>query len=141
MPPTPDLQEHLYRTAGETGWFPPTQEIIEDARRRLGEALVLAARMKQNPNKNWLTLYEGELEIVEHAKNCLKKHQGVLPKLTDDGEDVIAWPEAAKKVLGPSYEPKKRIKGVFIAIPKRSNKPTPSTEKKSEHGRVVVLAD
>jgi len=111
-----DLQEHLYKTAAQTEWSPPTEDIIEDARKKLGEALILAARMRQSPSKDWISLYEGEMEVVEHARVCLSKHQDMLPELTEDGEGIVSWPEKAKRYLGPSYQPKTRIKGVFMAI-------------------------
>ena len=99
-----------YKTRNETGWFMPNEGIIERARERLGEILVCAARIRDlglsKLKENFS--YEEDMEIMEKADAFLKKHPEMLPKLSENGMQVIVWPPEALKYLGKDYQPKDR---------------------------------
>jgi len=106
-----DAELLAYKTKGKTGWFRPNQGLIESARGKLGEALVCAARIRDGKIKDGKSKdfdYENDSEILKEGENFLKKHPGMLPKLSEDGEDVISWPSEALKYLGKIYKPKDR---------------------------------
>jgi len=103
----------VYETKAKTGWFPPTPEIVEGARRKLGEALVCAARMKEGKPSNWRRMYTDETEIVGEGKRFLEEHPEMLPKLSEDGMQVASWPLEALRYLGKDYQPKDRIRGAL----------------------------
>jgi hypothetical protein len=119
---TPSEAEHLvYKLAAQTGWYNPTPEIIRDARVRLGEILVCAARIRQNfvaeDGKSEKFDYDEDARIVEDAKSFLKNYPHFLPKLTDDGE-VYSWNQETLKFLGDNYNPKDRREPYFgVASP------------------------
>lgn len=75
----------VYETKAKTGWFPPTSEIVEEARGKLGEALVCAARMKEGKPSNWAGMYSGDPEIVREGERFLEEHPEMLPRLSEDG--------------------------------------------------------
>jgi hypothetical protein len=116
---TPQGAEKLaYKLADETGWFPPKPELVKDAAERLGEVLVCAARIRDEKVSNFT--YEDDPETMEKAKQFLKEHPEMLPKLDKYGEKVVYWPPEALKYLGKWYEPKDRIRPYFgVAYPKR----------------------
>lgn len=114
---TPDSAEKwAYRLAEQTGWFSPRSELIMDAAERLGEALVCAARIRDDVISDFD--YESDPEIVSEAERFLKKHAEMLPKLNEDGVDVVSWPSKALKNLGKWYKPKDRIQPTFFVIRK-----------------------
>jgi hypothetical protein len=43
--------------------------------------------------------------IVESAGVFLKEHPGLLPRMADDGRDVVSWPLEASRFLGEAYKP------------------------------------
>ncbi len=109
----PSEAEHLvYKLASQTGWFNPTPEIIGKARARLGEVLVCAARIRQKcvaeDGKSEEFDYDEDSGIVEEAKRFLKDHPQLLPSLTEDCENVVAWSQEALRLLGDNYVPKER---------------------------------
>ena len=110
---TPVEAENLvYKLASQTGWYNPTSKLIADARFRLGEALVCAARMRDGyvteNGKSEDFNYEQEAEdanIVEDAKRFLNKNLPLLPILSKDGENVAGWSSEALRYLGDNYIP------------------------------------
>jgi hypothetical protein len=52
--------------------------------------------------------WDDDKEILQEAEPFLEGHPEMLPKLTDEGEDVASWPSEALKYLGKSYKPKDR---------------------------------
>jgi len=110
---TPEGAEKLaYKLAAQTGWFNPKPELIRDAREKLGEVLVCAARMRdgkvREDGKSEDFRYEDDIMVVEEAKRFLKTHPNLLPKLAEDGESVVSWSSEALKFLGEDYKPKER---------------------------------
>jgi hypothetical protein len=103
----------VYGTKAETGWFPPTPEIVEDAREKLGEALVCAARMKEGKPSNWREMYSGDPETAREKERFLKEHPEMLPKLSENGMQVASWPTQASKYLGKDHQPKDRSRGTI----------------------------
>ena len=106
-----DAEALAYKTKPETGWFKPNQGIIETAREKLGEVLVCAARIRDGWIKDGKSEdfdYENDPEILEEAERVLKEHPKLVPKVSEDGMDVVSWPSAALKYLGEIYTPKKR---------------------------------
>lgn len=122
---TPSEAERLtYKLAAQIGWYTPTLELIQDARVKLGEALVCAARIRDKhvaeSGKSEVFDYDEDAAIVEEAKRFLKEHSGLLPKLSDDGETVALWPTEALRFLGENYTPKDRnLPYVGVASPPR----------------------
>jgi len=98
----------VYGTKAKTGWFPPTPEMVEEAREKLGEALVCAARMKEGKPSNWAEMYSDDPETVREGERFLKEHPEMLPKLSEDGMRVASWPTEASRYLGGDYQPKDR---------------------------------
>jgi len=53
-----------------------------------------------------------DLVVLRHqilvSDRTLEGRPEMLPKLTDDGEDVVSWPSEALKYLGKGYKPKDR---------------------------------
>jgi hypothetical protein len=118
---TPSEAESLaFKFAAQKGWYNPTRKLIEDARVRLGEALVCAARIRDNQvdmNSNSKSFdYEEDARIVEEAKRFLKEYPKLLPTLSKDGEKVIEWPSEALRYLRDNYIPKDRPIPFFAAI-------------------------
>jgi len=99
-----------YKTKKETGWSMPNEGVIESAREKLGEILVCAARIRDlglsKLKENFS--YEEDVEIMEKADAFLKKRPELLPKLSENGMQVIVWPPEALKYLGKDYRPKDR---------------------------------
>lgn len=118
---TPQEAEKLaYKLATQTGWFNPTPELVRDARVRLGEVLVCAARIRDKlvtetgGSKDYD--YEDDAEIVEEAKRFLKEYPQLLPKLSSDGEKVVEWPTEALRFLGENYVPVERQRPFLVVI-------------------------
>jgi len=103
----------VYGAKAKTGWFPPTPEMVEEAREKLGEALVCAARMKDGKPSNWTEMYSDDPETAREGKRFLKEHPTMLPKLSDDGMRVISWPTEASRYLGKDHQPKDRSRGTL----------------------------
>jgi DNA-binding transcriptional ArsR family regulator len=103
----------VYGTKAKTGWFPPTPEMVEEAREKLGEALVCAARMKEGKPSNWAEMYSDDPETVREGERLLKEHPEMLPKLSEDGLRVASWPTGALRDLGGDYQPKDRSRGTL----------------------------
>ena len=103
----------VYGTKAKTGWFPHTPEMVEEAREKLGEALVCATRMKEGKTSNWREMYSDDPEIVREGERFLKEHPTMLPKLSKDGMQVISWPTETLKYLGKEYQPKDRSRGTL----------------------------
>jgi hypothetical protein len=112
----------IYRLAHETGWYKPTPELILNAKAKLGEILVCAARIKQElvaeDGKSEKFDYEKDAEIVEAAKCFLKDHLNLLPSLSDDAEEVKDWSQEALRFLGDNYVPKNRVIPRLWIIPR-----------------------
>jgi len=68
----------VYGTKAKTGWFPPTPEMVEEAREKLGEALVCAARMKEGKPSNWAETYSDDPETVREGERFLNEHSEML---------------------------------------------------------------
>jgi hypothetical protein len=100
----------VYKTRDKTGWFMPNEGIIERAREKLGEVLVCSARIRDlgisqtKADFSW----DDDEGILQEAEPFVEGHPEMLPKLTDDGEDVTSWPSEALKYLGKGYKPKDR---------------------------------
>jgi hypothetical protein len=119
-----EAEKLAYKLATQTGWFNPTAELIRDAKVRLGEALVCAARIRDKhvaeDGKSENFDYDDEPLVVEEAKRLLREHPQLLPKLSDDGDEVISWSSEALRFLGEQYTPKdRRIPYLGIASPRR----------------------
>ncbi len=113
----------VYKLASETGWYNPTQQLIDDARVRLGEALVCAARIRDKHvdenGKSEKFDYEqepGDIKALEDAKRFLKEYPSLLPNLSKDGEQVIVWAFNALQFLGENYTPIDRQRPFCAAI-------------------------
>ena len=104
----------VYETKAKTGWFPPTSEMVEEAKEKLGEALVCAARMKEGKPSNWAEMYSDEPEIVREGERFLEEHPGMLPKLSEGGMKVASWPTEALRYLGKDYQPKDRSRPTLL---------------------------
>lgn len=100
----------VHKTKKETGWFMPNEGIIESARERLGEVLVCAARIRNLglPKVREDFSYDEDVEIIKEAKRFLEEHTEMLPKLTEDPEDIPSMPSEALKYLGKNHKPKDR---------------------------------
>ncbi|MCW4046133.1 MAG: hypothetical protein NWE99_01020 [Candidatus Bathyarchaeota archaeon] len=121
---TPTEAEQLaYKLATQTGWFNPAPELIRDARVKLGEALVCAARIRDKhvteDGKSESFDYNDDAEIVKEAKRFLKDYPQLLPKLADDGDEVVSWSQEALRFLGENYTPESRNRPyVGVASPR-----------------------
>ena len=104
----------VYGTKAKTGWFPPTSEIVEAAREKLGEALVCAARMKEGKPSNWAEMYSDDPEIVREGERFLEERLGILPRLSEGGMQVASWPTEALRYLGKDYQPKDRSRPTLL---------------------------
>ncbi len=118
---TPQEAEKLaYKLATQTGWFNPSPELIRDARVRLGEALVCAARIRDKhvaeDGKSENFDYDDDHGVVEEAKRFLKDYPHLLPKLADDGGAVVFWSQEALRFLGENYVPKERQQPFLVVI-------------------------
>ena len=98
----------VYKTKDKTGWFMCNQGIIESATEKLGEVLVCASRMRGEKPSDWKEMYSGDAEILREAKRFLKESPEMLPKLSENGMQVISWPPEALKYLGKEHQPKER---------------------------------
>ena len=98
----------IYKTVDRTRWFPPNEGIVESAREMLGEVLVCASRMRDEKPSDWEEMYSDDPEILREAKRFLKDSPEMLPKLSENGMQVISWPTEALKYLGKEYRPKDR---------------------------------
>jgi hypothetical protein len=105
-----EAEQIVYKLASETGWYNPTQQLIENARVRLGEALVCAARIRdRHVNENGESerfdykSEPGDVNILENAKRFLKEKPTLLPSLSKDGEQVVSWSLDAMRLLGDNY--------------------------------------
>jgi len=87
--------------------------MVEEAREKLGEALVCAARMKEGKPSNWREMYSDDPEIVREGERFLKEHPTMLPKLSKDGMQVISWPTETLRYLGKDHQPKDRSRGTL----------------------------
>ncbi|MCW3996683.1 MAG: hypothetical protein NWE98_11125 [Candidatus Bathyarchaeota archaeon] len=120
---TPTEAEQLaYKLATQIGWFNPVAELIRDARVRLGEALVCAARIRDKhvaeDGKSETFDYDDEHWVVEEAKRFLREYPQLVPKLSDDGDEVVSWSPEALRFLRKQYTPKdRRIPYLGIASP------------------------
>lgn len=124
-----DAEPLVYKLTSETGWYNPTQQLIEDARVRLGETLICAARIKDHlvdeNGESERFDYDKEPEdatILDNAKHFLKEKPTLLPSLSKDGEQVVAWPSGAMGLLGDNYVAKDRIKPFFAVIDRGTGK-------------------
>jgi hypothetical protein len=120
---TPGEAEKLaYKLATQTGWFNPTPELIRDARVKLGEALVCAARIRDKKvdedGRSKAFDYNEDAVIVEEAKRFLRDYHRLLPKLTPDGEGVVSWSSEALKFLGEDYKPVERSIPFGAVVPR-----------------------
>lgn len=120
---TPGEAEKLvYKLATQTGWFNPTPELIRDARVKLGEVLVCAARIRDNhvgeDGNSKVFNYKQDADIIEEAKRFLREYSHLLPSLTSNGEGVVSWPADGLKFLGENYEPEERTEPSVWAVPR-----------------------
>ncbi len=115
-----DAEKITYKTADQTGWYKPAQELIESARAELGEILVCAARIRDKlitPKNGYSRYYkyENEEKLLEQANKFLKDHSNLLPQLSNDAAEVVSWPDEALKFLGTKYVPlDRRTECVFM---------------------------
>ncbi len=104
-----EAEKLVYKLATQIGWFNPTPELIRDARVKLGEALVCAARIRDKhvaeDGKSEDFDYDESADVVEEAKRFLKEYACLLPSLSDDGDTVVSWPSRALRFLGENYTP------------------------------------
>ena len=117
----------VYETKDKTGWFAPNEGVIENARERLGEVLVCAARIMQKcfSETDLKFMYQDDPETMEETERFLKKHRGMIPNLQPNGYDVSSWPVEALKYLGKPYKPKARpILGKGAVLSPHEDKPT-----------------
>ena len=100
----------------------PTPELILNARARLGEVLVCAARIKQNlvaeDGKSENFDYDEEAGIVKEAKGFLKNNPQLLPILIADGDKVDVWSQEALRLLGDNYVPLDRLRPFLVVVPR-----------------------
>jgi len=123
---TPEGAEKLaYKLAAKTNWFNPKPDLIRYATEKLGEVLVCAERMKiGKANEDGKSeefdyqRYDDDGVIVEEAKRFLKIHPNLLPKLTDEGVNVVSWPFEALKFLGENYKPREREWPFLAVVPR-----------------------
>jgi len=87
--------------------------MVEEAREKLGEALVCAARMKDGKPSNWAETYSDDPETLREGERFLREHPEMLPKLSDDGMRVASWPTETLKYLGKYHQPKDRSRGTL----------------------------
>jgi hypothetical protein len=111
---SPEQSEEIARdTRDKTGWFRPNSAILDHAAERFGEVLVCAARLRDRHVKEDGTSvdfnYGDEGDIVEDAKRFLKEHSEMLPKLSEDGVELVRWPTEALKYLRNNYQPRDRL--------------------------------
>jgi hypothetical protein len=112
---SPATAETLARkTQGKTGWAMPNDAVKQSAAEKLGEVLVCAARIRNGEISNFD--YENDAEIVEEAEVRLKTQPQMLPRLAEDGEEVVSWPSEALKYLGETRQPKDRHKTAFFVV-------------------------
>ena len=118
-----DAELLVLKTEHKTRWWAPNEAIIESATEKLGEVLVCAARMRDGHVKDGKSEYfdyENDREILEEGERFRQEHPEVLPKLTEDGDDVVSWPSEALKYLGKIYTLKdRRIPCFGVAYPPR----------------------
>ena len=99
----------------------PNEGIIESARKKLGEILVCATRIRDlglsKLKENFS--YEEDVEIMEKADAFLKKHPEMLPKLAKNEDDIASWPSEVLKYLGKGHKPKDRRKPHLAAVHRR----------------------
>jgi hypothetical protein len=118
--PPQEATDLVYKLVDQTDWYNPTLKLIEEARVRLGEALVCAARIRDKhvaeDGTSEVFNYEKDAVIVEEANRFLKEHTLLLPKLSSDGEAVTKWPSEALQFLGENYVPIERPCPFFAAI-------------------------
>jgi hypothetical protein len=106
--------------ASKTGWYTPSEKLIENSKVKLGEVLVCAARIRDKQvdtnggSKSFY--YEEDTRVVEEAQRFLKDNPKLLPNLSKDGEKVIEWPSESLRYLGDNYIPKDRPIQFVIAI-------------------------
>ena len=117
IPPS-EVEKIAYKLAAQTGWYNPTQKLIEDSKNKLGESLVCAARIRdkciaENGNSNDFNYFEKDAVIIEEANRLLKEHPSLLPNLSDDGKAVISWPSETLRFLGENYVPENRDPPAF----------------------------
>jgi hypothetical protein len=96
-------KDFAFRTRRETGWRPPTEKEKEESRREIGEILVLGARIKADPTKDWVKSSSYRQEEVEEAKHYLETYPELIPAQIRWA--VLEWPEEAKRYLGGDYTP------------------------------------
>jgi hypothetical protein len=118
---TPGEAENLaYKLASKTGWYNPSEKLIENSKVKLGEVLVCAARIREKQvdmnGESECFDYKEDASIVQEAKRFLKDHPKLLPTLSKDGENVIEWPSESLRYLRDNYNPKDRSIPIFAAI-------------------------
>ena len=131
---TPEDTEKLaYKFGTQIGWFNPTPELINEAKERLGEALVCAARLRDGEvtrNGQYNSYLSDENpQILEDANRFLKEHPEMVPKRTLDkkGNEVLIWSSEAMKYVG-NYKPQRG----FYIIPKMKFKILPRVHRFSD---------
>ncbi len=110
-----DAEGLAYKTSKETGWRRPTETEINISRVALGEMLLLAARIKANPEDDLTRLYSYTHEDVERAGYYLATYPELLPTLTENKFGIKEWPEVAKRYLGGPYDPIDRSRPIVLS--------------------------
>jgi hypothetical protein len=117
-----EAQTLTYKLASKTGWYNPSDKLIETSKVTLGEVLVCAARIRDkhvelNGSSKSFD-YQDDAHIVEEAKRFLNDYPKLPPTLSEDGEKVKVkgWSSEALRYLGYDYIPKDRSFQFVIAL-------------------------
>jgi DNA-binding MarR family transcriptional regulator len=108
---TDEAERLAFKTSRHTGWFPPTPEMIEEASTTMGEALVLAARVR-DAKSGFESIRIDDLKIKHIAESYLTNHPEMLPVFTKNGQDVGTWPDVTLRYLKRHFQPESR--GVWV---------------------------
>jgi hypothetical protein len=118
-----EAQTLTYKLAPKTGWYNPSDNLIENSKVTLGEVLVCAARIRDKhvelDGSSKSFDYQDDPHIVEEAKRFLNDYPKLPPSLSEDGEKVKVkgWSSEALRYLGDGYYiPKDRSFQFVIAL-------------------------
>jgi predicted transcriptional regulator len=135
-----DAKKLTFKFGTQRGWFNPPQELINESKERLGEALTCAARLRDGEvtrNGQYNSYLSDENpQILEDANRFLKEHPEMVPKRTLDkkGNEVLIWPSETMKYVG-NYKPQRG----FYIIPKMKFKILPKVHSFSDKDGIKHL--
>ena len=90
-----DAEKTAYETNLETHWHNPTEEEKQRGDSLVMIALISAAKIKQNQDREWIqNIPPKEREVAEHF---IQKYPDILPIVV--GDRVVGWPPKAKEFL------------------------------------------